>query len=268
MSWKDYIKENMFPLFTCAGCTHGTVTNAFARVADELKLDKDKTVIVCAIGCAGRIPTFLDFPVLRVTHGRALAFATGIKLSHPEMKVVALMGDGDALAIGGNHFIHAARRNIDIAAIVSRNEIYGMTGGQYAPTTPPGARATTAPYGMLEPAFDTCKMAAGAGATYVARTDAYHVQHLQRTLKAALEHKGFAVVEVLTSCPTQFGRRNKVADPAKMLERIKALTVTQAQAERMTPEELEGKFVIGEFVNTSRPELTEIYARAFAGMGV
>jgi 2-oxoglutarate ferredoxin oxidoreductase subunit beta len=121
---------------------------------------------------------------------------------------------------------------------------------------------------MLEPAFDTCKMAAGAGATYVARTDAYHVQHLQRTLKAALEHKGFAVVEVLTSCPTQFGRRNKVADPAKMLERIKALTVTQAQAERMTPEELEGKFVIGEFVNTSRPELTEIYARAFAGMGV
>jgi 2-oxoglutarate ferredoxin oxidoreductase subunit beta len=121
---------------------------------------------------------------------------------------------------------------------------------------------------MLEPAFDTCKVAEAAGATYVARSDAYHVQHLQRTLKAALQHKGFAVVEVLTSCPTQFGRRNNLADPAKMLERIKEMTVTKAQAEKMTPEELAGKFVIGEFVNTSRPELTEIYAQAFAGMGV
>jgi 2-oxoglutarate ferredoxin oxidoreductase subunit beta len=262
----NYIKEDQYPLFTCPGCTHGTVVNAFARIASELQLDLDKTIIVSAIGCAGRIPTFLNFSVLRVTHGRALAFATGIKVSHPEYKVIVLMGDGDALAIGGNHFIHAARRNIDITAIVFHNEIYGMTGGQYAPTTPVGAKATTAPYGMLEPSFDVCKVAEGAGATYVARSDAYHVTHLQKTLKTALNHKGFGVVEVLTSCPTQFGRRNKLADPIKMLERIKDTTVTQKQAEKMTPEQLEGKFIIGEFVNTTRPELTEVYAKAFAEM--
>ena len=130
-----YINKEEFPLFICPGCTHGTVTNAFAKIADELNLDKNKTVLVSAIGCAGRIPTYLDFSVLRVTHGRALAYATGVKLARPDVNVIVFMGDGDAAAIGGNHLIHAARRNIDITAIISKNEIYGMTGGQLAPTT-------------------------------------------------------------------------------------------------------------------------------------
>ncbi|KJS86706.1 MAG: hypothetical protein JM58_06390 [Peptococcaceae bacterium BICA1-8] len=259
MSYLDYIKEKQFPLFTCAGCTHGTVTNTFLRVADELKLDKENTVIVCAIGCAGRIPTFLDFNVLRVTHGRALAFATGVKLSRPDVKVIVFMGDGDAVAIGGNHFIHAARRNIDITAIISHNEIYGMTGGQYAPTTLQGFKATTAPYGMIEPAFDVCELAKGAGSTYVARSDVYHINHLHKVMKNALTHKGFSTLEVITSCPTQFGRRNKMADPIKLVERIRDITVTQTAAEKMSVEELKDKIVIGEFVKTERPELTEIY---------
>ena len=261
MSIYKYIKEKEFPLFLCPGCTHGTVTNAFLRVADELGIDQNGTVIVCAIGCAGRIPVFLDFNVLRVTHGRALAFATGIKLVRPDVRVVVFMGDGDAVAIGGNHFIHAARRNIDITAVISRNEIYGMTGGQYAPTTPQGAKATTAPYGMIEPSFDVCSLAAGAGATFVARSDAYHVTHLRKTMKDALLHKGFSVLEVLTSCPTQFGRRNQLEDPVKMVDRIRDVTVLKSAAAKMSPEELEGRVVIGEFVNTDRPELTEIYAR-------
>jgi 2-oxoglutarate ferredoxin oxidoreductase subunit beta len=260
MSVLDYIKEEQFPLFTCPGCTHGTVVNTFLRVVDAMKMDKNKTVLGCAIGCGGRIPTFLDFNVLRVTHGRALAFATGMKLARPDVKVIVFMGDGDALAIGGNHFIHAARRNIDITAFVLRNEIYGMTGGQYAPTTPEGWLATTAPYGMVEPSFDTCKLAEGAGATYVARSDAYHVNHMEKIMKAAIEHKGFSVVELLTSCPTQLGRRNKLADPVDMLKRIKDMTVTQNQAAKMSQEELQGKLVIGEFVKISRSELTEIYA--------
>lgn len=259
MSIHDYIKAKDFPLFTCSGCTHGTVINAFVRAADEFKMDRNKTVIVCAIGCAGRTPTYLDFNVLRVTHGRALAFATGVKLARPDVKVIVFMGDGDALAIGGNHFIHAARRNIDITAIVFRNEIYGMTGGQYAPTTPEGHKATTAPYGMIEPSFDTCQLAASAGATYVARADAYNVHNLYKVMKNALSHKGFAVVEALTSCPTQFGRRNKIADPAKLLERVKNLVVTQAAAKNMSEEELAGKFIIGEFVNVRKIELTERY---------
>jgi 2-oxoglutarate ferredoxin oxidoreductase subunit beta len=135
-----------------------------------------------------------------------------------------------------------------------------MTGGQYAPTTPEGYKATTAPYGMLEPIFDICKLAEGAGATFVARSDAYHVTHLQKTMKDALSHKGFSVLDVLTSCPTQFGRRNEMADPVKMLERIRDITVMKAAADKMSPEELQGKYVIGEFVNCKRPELTEIYA--------
>lgn len=259
MSSHDYIKANDFPTFICPGCTHGTVINTFTRVADELNLDKNKTVIVCAIGCAGRTPTFLDFNVLRVTHGRALAFATGVKLARPDVKVIVFMGDGDALAIGGNHFIHAARRNIDITAVVFRNEIYGMTGGQYAPTTPLEHRATTAPYGMIEPSFDTCKLAASSGATYVARGDVFNLPNLYNVMKNAVLHKGFAMVEALTSCPTQFGRRNKVADPAKMVERIKNMVVAKTAAEKMTPEQMDGKFVIGEFVNKREMELTERY---------
>lgn len=261
MSIYDYIKTDQFPLFTCSGCTHGTVINTFVRAAAELNIDRSKTVLVCAIGCAGRTPTYLDFNVLRVTHGRALPFATGIKLARPDVKVVVFMGDGDALAIGGNHFIHAARRNIDMTAIVFRNEIYGMTGGQYSPTTPVGAKATTAPYGMIEPSFDTCKLAIGAGATYVARGDAYNVANLSNIMKNALQHKGFSVVEALTSCPTQFGRRNKVADPAKMVDRIKSMVVTKAAAEKMPAEELQNKFIIGEFVNVREIELTERYSQ-------
>jgi len=261
MSIGRFIKEKEFPLFICPGCTHGTVTNAFLRAADELGLDQNETVLVCAIGCAGRIPVFLDFNVLRVTHGRALAFATGVKLARPDVKVIVFMGDGDAVAIGGNHFIHAARRNIDITAIISRNEIYGMTGGQYAPTTPQGAKATTAPYGMIEPSFDVCALAAGAGATFVARSDAYHVAHLQKTMKNALQHKGFSVLEVLTSCPTQFGRRNQLEDPVKMLEKIRDITIMKSAAEKLTRQELQGRVVIGEFVDDERPELTDIYAR-------
>lgn len=261
MSIHDYIKTDQFPLFTCPGCTHGTVINSFVRAADELNLDRSKTVIVCAIGCAGRTPTYLDFNVLRVTHGRALPFATGVKLARPDVKVVVFMGDGDALAIGGNHFIQAARRNIDITAVVFRNEIYGMTGGQYSPTTPEGYKATTAPYGMIEPTFDTCKLAVSAGATYVARGDVYNIGNLYNVMKNALQHTGFAVVEALTSCPTQFGRRNKVADPAKMVERIKNMVVTKAAAAKLSEEELAEKFVIGEFVNTRKLELTERYAK-------
>jgi 2-oxoglutarate/2-oxoacid ferredoxin oxidoreductase subunit beta len=262
-----YIKADEFPLFICPGCTHGTVTNAFVKVADELKLDKDKTILVCAIGCAGRIPTFLDFSVLRVTHGRALAFATGIKLARPDVKVIVFMGDGDAAAIGGNHLIHAARRNIDITAIISMNEIYGMTGGQYAPTTSRGSMTTTSPFGMIENTFDICTLVEGAGATYVARSDAYHVKHLQKVLKNAISHEGFSVVEAITSCPTQYGRRNKESDPSKMLETIKNTTIFKEVAAKLPPEELKEKVVIGEFVNKVKPTLDQQYLELEARFG-
>ncbi|MGM0395990.1 MAG: thiamine pyrophosphate-dependent enzyme [Bacillota bacterium] len=257
----EYIKEEEFPLFICPGCTHGTVTNAFLKVAEELQLDKNKTILVSAIGCAGRIPTFLDFSVLRVTHGRALAFATGVKLSRPDMKVIVFMGDGDATAIGGNHLIHAARRNIDITAIISANEIYGMTGGQYAPTTSKGSITTTSPFGMMENTFDICKLVEGAGATYVARSDAYHVKHLQNVIKNAIKHEGFSVVEAITSCPTQYGRRNKNSDPSRMLEEIRDKTLFFEAAKKMSPDKVKDKVIIGEFVNTSKTTLDQQYEK-------
>lgn len=255
----EYIKEEEFPLFICPGCTHGTVTNAFLKVAEDLQLDKNKTVLVCAIGCAGRIPTFLDFNVLRVTHGRALAYATGVKLSTPDVKVIVFMGDGDAAAIGGNHLIHAARRNIDITAIISVNEIYGMTGGQYSPTTSKGSKTTTSPYGMVENTFDICKLVEGAGATYVARSDAYHVKHLQDVIKKAIMHEGFSVVEAITSCPTQYGRRNKISNPSKMVEDIKNKTMFLEAAQKMPPDKVKDKILIGEFVNIQKSTLEQQY---------
>jgi len=255
MSVQDMIKKSAFPLFTCPGCTDGIVLNAFLRAFEKLDYDRSNTVLCCAIGCAGRTPTLLDFNVLRVTHGRALAFATGVKLAKPDTKVVVFMGDGDSLAIGGNHFIHACRRNIDLTAITFRNEIYGMTGGQYAPTTPLEGIATTSPYGMIEPSFDGCKLAAGSGATYVARGDVYNVTNLEKVIEGALNHKGFSFVEALTTCPTQFGRRNKVADPVKMIHRIKDMTIPIEKARTMNEEELEGKFPIGVFVDKTAVDL-------------
>jgi 2-oxoglutarate ferredoxin oxidoreductase subunit beta len=179
-------------------------------------LEKNKTATISGIGCTGRLPTYIDTNTLHTTHGRALGFATGVKLANPELTVVTAMGDGDAVAIGGNHFIHACRRNIDITAIVANNCIYGMTGGQYSPTTPHGKRGTTAPYGNVEYEFDIVSLAAGAGATFVARTSVYHVRELDKILERAIRHPGFSVVEVVSNCYTSYGRLNKFSGPVDM----------------------------------------------------
>jgi len=171
------------------------------------------------------------------------------------------MGDGDAAAIGGNHLIHAARRNIDMTAIIAINEIYGMTGGQYAPTTQPGHLASTAPFGMIEPPMDICKLVEAAGATFVARGDIYHVVELEKLMLKAISHKGFSVVEALTNCPTQFGRRNKNSKPSEMIKNIKEMTITKKQAEQLSKEELEYILLRGILVDKECPEYIEEYDR-------
>ena len=218
--------------------------------------------MVSGIGCSGRTPGYVDFHTLHTTHGRALTFATGIKLVRPEMTVLVVMGDGDAAAIGGNHFIHAARRNIDITAIVYNNSIYGMTGGQVSPTTPTGMYATTAPYGMIEKPFDIVELALGAGASFVARGSSYHVPMLDGLIKKAILHKGFSVVDVITTCPINFGRRNKLsADGAKNLKYVESIVVPLSKYQKMPEEERKGKFPIGIFrQEEGLPELTEKYA--------
>jgi 2-oxoglutarate ferredoxin oxidoreductase subunit beta len=221
MSIKNYLRERFFPHMWCPGCGHGIVLNALLRAIEKLGLDKNDIVMVSGIGCSSRISGYVDFHTLHTIHGRALAFATGVKISRPELNLIVPMGDGDALSIGGNHFIHAARRNIDITAIVMNNRIYGMTGGQYSPLSGYGTGATTAPYSNIDPAFDVVKLAENAGATFVARTTVYHVQQLADIIRQAIEHKGFSVVEALTQCPTYFGRKNRLGSAADMMRHFK-----------------------------------------------
>jgi 2-oxoglutarate ferredoxin oxidoreductase subunit beta len=222
-------------------------------------MEPEKTVVASGIGCSSRMPGYINACTVHSTHGRSLAFATGIKMANPELTVVDVMGDGDCSAIGGNHFIHACRRNINITAIVMNNNIYGMTGGQASPTTPRGAKATTAPFGVIDPSFDICRLAEGAGATFVARTTIANPKQCEKFIADGIKHKGFSVIEIISSCHTQFGRRNKFRTPIENLNRIKDLSVSSNKAKDMTQEELQGKYVTGEFVNIESTEYTEQY---------
>jgi 2-oxoglutarate ferredoxin oxidoreductase subunit beta len=250
-----------FPNVWCPGCGIGIALGAFIRAVDRLEIPKDDIALVSGIGCTARIPAYVDFNTLHTTHGRAIAFATGVKLSNPKLKVVVMSGDGDLLAIGGNHFIHACRRNIDMTVILVNNYIYGMTGGQYSPTTPIGKRASTAPHLTIEQPFDTCNLAISSGATYVARSTVYHASQLSSLIEKGLEKKGFAVIEAMSNCETQYGRINKEGTAVRMIQAQKDLAVPVSKAKDMTPEELHGKYVIGTLHNIERPEYVEQYQK-------
>ena len=255
-------KNKKFPTIWCAGCGIGVVMGALIRAIDHLGLKKDDVALVAGIGCTARMPIYLDFNTLHTTHGRALAFATGLKIARPDMKVIAIMGDGDALAIGGNHFIHAARRNLGITAIVVNNSIYGMTGGQYSPTTPLNGRATTAPYGNIEPPFPICELAAAAGASYVARSTVYHALELDKFISEAIAKDGFSVVEAVSYCHTTYGRLNKLGTAADMMRALKDNSISQSAYGRLTPEEQaqNTKILRGNFINIQRPQYTTVYS--------
>ena len=248
-----------FPNVWCAGCGIGIVMGALIRAIDRIGLEKDDVALVSGIGCTGRMPVYMDFNTMHTTHGRALAFATGLKLARPEMKVITIMGDGDAVAIGGNHFIHAARRNIGITAIVVNNSIYGMTGGQYSPTTPIGGRASTAPYGNIEPPMPICDLAKAAGATFVARSTVYHAVELDRYFEQAIRKNGFSLVEAVSYCHTTFGRLNKLGSPTDMMRQLKDGSVSLNAAEKLSPEERETKIVRGVLYDVEKPEYTQLY---------
>jgi len=214
---ETYLREWAMPHVLCPGCAHGIVLRAFLEAVDQLHLDQDKLAMVAGIGCSSRLAGYVDFCTLHGTHGRAPAFATGLKLARPELNVVALTGDGDGLAIGGNHLIHAARRNIDLTVLLLNNSIYGMTGGQSSPTTPDGAFASTAPDGNTEPSFDACQLLMGAGASFVARVLAATPIEMTKTMVEGLGHQGFSFIEVVSDCPEYFGRYNKLGGGAEML---------------------------------------------------
>jgi 2-oxoglutarate ferredoxin oxidoreductase subunit beta len=252
------LRKSALPNIFCAGCGHGTVLNSYLRAVDQLGIFKEITH-VGGIGCSGWTPVFIDTDTIHTLHGRALAVATGLKLANPKRKVVVFTGDGDCTAIGGNHFLHAARRNIDLTVIMMNNEIYGMTGGQVAPTTPGGARTQTSPYGNLEPTIDACKLAVCAGATYVGRWTVAQPGQLVKALREAIMHKGFAFIETVVQCPTQAGRyMHGTASATDLYNMLKKNTVKAEKAKKLSSNELAGKIVAGKLhEDISQPEYAE-----------
>ncbi|SKA77140.1 2-oxoglutarate ferredoxin oxidoreductase subunit beta [Paucidesulfovibrio gracilis DSM 16080] len=257
-----YLRHNKkFPHVLCPGCGHGIALGSLIRGVHCLGLEKDDVVIVAGIGCSGRLAVYVDFNTVHTTHGRALTFATGIKMAKPHLNVICIMGDGDALSIGGNHLIHAARRNIGITALVLNNNIYGMTGGQCSPTTPHGSYSMTSPYGQLEKGFDVVDLARASGANFVARGTSFHAQQLDKLMIQALQHPGFRMVEVVSPCHTQFGRKNKYKGPVDMYKWLKKSAVPLERYEEMDESKREGRFPTGVFVDNDSPGLEQQYAQ-------
>ncbi|WP_414469674.1 2-oxoacid:ferredoxin oxidoreductase subunit beta [Methanobacterium sp. ACI-7] len=253
----DYLRRERMPTIFCAGCGNGIAINTFFNGMEMAEKNLDNITMVSGIGCSSRIPGYIKCDSLHTTHGRPIAFATGVKLANPDMDVVVFSGDGDAAAIGGNHLIHGARRNIDITVICINNSIYGMTGGQISPTSPKGSFGSTAPYGALEKPFDLAQLVTAAGASYVARWTTAHPVQLSNAIKKGLLNKGFSFIEVVSQCPTYFGRKNKMRSPVDMMKWMKEESVTKRKADTMSEEELEGKLIVGDFADRSRLEFSE-----------
>ena len=266
-SYDKYLRENRLPHIWCPGCGNGIVMKAIVKAVENKNLDQDKTVIVSGIGCSSRASGYMNFDTLHTAHGRAIPFATGIKLANPELNVIVITGDGDCMAIGGNHFIHGARRNVDLNVILFNNHIYGMTGGQASPLTPLTKKATTAPYGNIDRPFDPCQLAIAAGATYVARSTAFHVQHLTSMIEQSFDNKGFSLVEAITQCPVAYGRKNKMGDAADMLKWMSQTATMMKKKEKMTPEQRQERFPIGVLHQASLSEYTSDYQKVIECAG-
>lgn len=251
---RKYLRKDCLPHFFCSGCGAAQVLNFFVQAADAIHLDFDNLVAIGGVGCTARIPVYLDTEALHGIHGRTLPWATGIKLHNPKLKVVIFAGDGDAAAIGGNHLIHAARRNLDVTMIMVNNLNYAMTGGQVAPTTHYGLNTTTTPFGNQEEPFDMCKLVAAAGGTYVVRASTFRPRVAINAIKKALSHSGFSFVEIISQCPTYFGRRaigsGQAVDGVKWIEEH---SLTRKEASELSEEKLVDRFVLGTFVETTRP---------------
>ena len=248
-----YLRQERMPHIWCEGCGNGILLNSFFEALDELKQDLDTIVVVSGIGCIGRAAGYINADSFHTTHGRAIPFATGVKLANPNLKVVVISGDGDLFAIGGNHFIHAARRNVDIKVICANNFNYGMTGGQYGPTTPLGSWTTTTPYGNIERPFNLVHLAAASGAVYVARWTALQVRRLKGSIKKALQKEGFSLVEVISPCPEIFDRYNKLGTAVDVMKWFKLVSQVKHAYDPAKAEVTKNKIIVGEFVDIEKP---------------
>ncbi len=267
------IRQGLLPTVFCPGCGGGTVLNCFTRAVEAVGLSLDRMCSVTGIGCSSWVLSpYFGADTLHTTHGRAIAFATGVKVARPDLKVVVIAGDGDLSGIGGNHLIHAARRNIDLAVVMLNNSIYGMTGGQVAPSTPTGIRATTTPWGNPEPPVRAAELVAAAGATYVGRWTTYHLRQLLESFKILLRHRGFGFIEVMSPCPTSFGKAVRRRTAVDFLKHYRDHSIPIAQAGSWWERSGDDRIVVGTLVHRQGPELTdqleELAQRARAEMEV
>ena len=236
-NYDEYLRTNKMPTLWCWGCGDGVILKAFIRAIDKLGINKDDLCVVSGIGCSGRFSSYIDANTVHTTHGRTIAFATGIKLANPDKTVVCVAGDGDALAIGGNHTIHGCRRNIDLTLILINNFIYGLTNSQTSPTTPQGFWTVSQKVGNIDPTFNGCKLAEAAGASFVAREKVSEPKKLEKVIREAIKHKGFSFVEALSNCHINLGRKNKMANAMENLDWIDSITMPKKKWEALGEEE-------------------------------
>ncbi len=249
-----FLRMDRMPHIWCSGCGLGTTLTCFIMAVQESGIAQDKICVVSGIGCSGRVAGYLNVDSFHTTHGRAIPFATGLALANPELRVVVYSGDGDLIAIGGNHFIHAARRNMDLLVICVNNFTYGMTGGQVGPTTPISAKATTAPYGSYEYPFNVPYLSMASGATYVARWTALHMRRLKNSIVEALPKRGFRVIEIICPCPTAFARKNRLGTGLDLLRFYRENSIIKHGADpREADIEMTGKIIVGKFLDIERP---------------
>ena len=257
-----YLRQEILPTTHCPGCGCGQVLNAFVHAIHDLELDPGNIISVTGIGCSSWIPSpYLKCDTLHTTHGRAIAFATGVKIIKPHSNVVVIAGDGDLAGIGGNHLIHAARRNVGLAVFLVNNYIYGMTGGQVSPTTPFGVRTTTTPHTNTEYPMKIAELVAAAGANYVARWTTFQGRHLVSAMKEALQKPGFSFIEIISQCPVSYGRRVGLRDGLAFMEHFKENSIPVQRTGNMSEDELDGKIVVGKLVERERVEFTKTLRR-------
>ncbi len=258
-NYDEYLRTDKMPTLWCWGCGDGVILKAFIRAVDKLGWNMDDVCVVSGIGCSGRFSSYINCNTVHTTHGRVVAYATGIKLANPDKHVIMVTGDGDGLAIGGNHTIHGCRRNIDLNHILINNFIYGLTNSQTSPTTPQGMWTVTMQYGNIDPTFDACKLAEGAGATFIAREAVTDPKRLEKMFVKGFQHKGYSFFDVFSNCHINLGRKNKMGEAMDNLSWIDEITVGKKKYDNMSEEERKGLFPTGVLVEKEQAEYCELY---------
>ena len=260
--YDKYLRTDKMPTLWCWGCGDGVILKAIIRAIDRIGWSMDDVCVVSGIGCSGRMSSYIDCNTVHTTHGRAIAYATGIKLANPGKRVIVVTGDGDGLAIGGNHTIHGCRRNIDLNHILVNNFIYGLTNSQTSPTTPRGFWTVTAQYGNVDPSFDAAKLAIAAGATFVGRESVTNPEKIERLLAKGFEHEGYSFFDIFSNCHVNLGRKNKMSEAVQMLKWLDSRTISKAKFDALSEDERAGLFPLGVLhEDNGRTEYTKAYQK-------